>query len=74
MITLRGRGIQGLRSTMRGDLRVAVQVATPTKLSNREKDLVRQIAALRGDEAPTLGEFQQGFFGKIRDRFFRAGS
>ncbi len=74
VITLRGRGIQGLRSTMRGDLRVAVQVATPTKLSNREKDLVRQIAALRGDEAPTLGEFQQGFFGKIRDRFFRAGS
>ncbi|MBL5975186.1 MAG: molecular chaperone DnaJ [Candidatus Leucobacter sulfamidivorax] len=74
VIVLRGRGIQGLRSTMRGDLKVAVQVATPTKLSNREKDLVRQIAALRNDEAPSLGEFQQGFFGKIRDRFFRAGS
>jgi molecular chaperone DnaJ len=71
MITVRGRGIQGLRSTMRGDLRVAVQVATPTKLSNREKDLVRQIAALRKDEGPSLGEFQQGLFGKIRDRFFR---
>lgn len=74
VIVLRGRGIQGLRSTMRGDLKVAVQVVTPTKLSNREKDLVRQIAALRNDEAPSLGEFQQGFFGKIRDRFFRAGS
>jgi len=74
VIVLRGRGSQGLRSTMRGDLKVAVQVATPTKLSNREKDLVRQIAALRNDEAPSLGEFQQGFFGKIRDRFFRAGS
>lgn len=73
ILTLRGRGIQGLRSTMRGDLRIAVQVVTPTKLSNREKDLVRQIAALRGEEPPTLGEFQQGLFGKIRDRFFRAG-
>lgn len=73
ILTLRGRGIQGLRTTMRGDLRVAVQVVTPTKLSNRERDLVRQIAALRGSEPPTLGEFQQGFFGKIRDRFFRAG-
>ncbi len=71
MITLRDRGIQGIRSTSRGDLRVAVQVVTPQKLSSREKDLVRQLAALRNDEKPTFGEFQQGFFGKIRDRFFR---
>lgn len=73
LITLRGRGIQALRSTVRGDLRVAVQVITPTKLSSRERDLVRQLAALRSDERPQLGEFQQGFFGKIRDRFFRQG-
>lgn len=74
VVTVRGRGIQGLRSTVRGDLRIALQVVTPTKLSGREKDLVRQLAALRGEEQPTLGEFQQGFFGKIRDRFFRAGT
>ncbi|NLA65205.1 MAG: molecular chaperone DnaJ [Leucobacter sp.] len=73
VITVRGRGIQGLHSTTRGDLRVAVQVVTPTKLSSRERDLVRQLQALRKDPAPTLGEFQQGFFGKMRDRFFRAG-
>ncbi len=73
IITIRGRGIQALRSTARGDLRVAVQVVTPTKLAGREKDLVRQLAALRKDEPPLLGEFQQGFFGKIRDRFFRQG-
>lgn len=73
LITVRGRGIQGLHSTNRGDLKIAVQVETPSKLSSREKDLVRQIAALRKDPAPSLGEFQQGFFGKIRDRFFRAG-
>ena len=73
IVTLRGRGIQGLRSTMRGDLKIAVQVTTPTKLSGREKDLVRQLAALRKDDPPHLGEFHQGFFGKIRDRFFRQG-
>ncbi|WP_053383867.1 molecular chaperone DnaJ [Leucobacter celer] len=73
VLTVRGRGIQGLRSTTRGDLKIAVQVATPTKLSSREKDLVRQLASLRKDEPPHLGEFQQGFFGKIRDRFFRQG-
>lgn len=71
VITVRGRGIQGLRSTTRGDVKIAVQVTTPTKLSGREKDLVRQLATLRGDEKPHLGEFQQGFFGKVRDRFFR---
>lgn len=73
VITIRGRGIQALRSTTRGDLKVAVQVVTPTKLVGREKDLVRQLAALRKEEPPTLGEFQQGLFGKIRDRFFRQG-
>lgn len=73
LINIRGRGIQALRTNVRGDLKIAVQVATPTKLSKREQDLVRQFAALRKDEAPHLGEFQQSFFGKIRDRFFRQG-
>ena len=71
IITIRARGIQALRSTTRGDVKIAVQVTTPTKLSGREKDLVRQLATLRGEEKPHLGEFQQGFFGKMRDRFFR---
>ncbi|RGE22387.1 molecular chaperone DnaJ [Leucobacter sp. wl10] len=73
VLTVRGRGIQGLRSTTRGDLKIAVQVVTPTKLSGRERDLVRQLASLRGDDSPHLGEFQQGLFGKLRDRFFRQG-
>jgi molecular chaperone DnaJ len=73
VLTVRGRGIQALRSTNRGDLKIAVQVNTPTKLSKREQDLVRQLASLRSDEPPHLGEFQQGFFGKLRDRFFRQG-
>jgi len=73
VITVRGRGIQGLHSTTRGDLKIAVQVLTPVKLSSREKELVRQLASHRKDAPPVLGEFQQGLFGKIRDRFFRAG-
>ena len=73
VITVRGRGIQGLQTTHRGDLKIALQVHTPTRLSNREKDLVRQFAAQHGNESPALGEFQQSFFGKIRDRFFRQG-
>lgn len=74
MITVNGRGIQGLHQTSRGDLRIAIQVLTPTKMTGRERDLVRQLKSLRKDPEPKLGEFQQGFFGKMRDRFFRAGS
>jgi len=73
VITVRGRGIQALHSTNRGDLRIAVQVVTPTRLSGRERQLVKQLADMRKDPPPVFGEFQQGLFGKIRDRFFRAG-
>lgn len=73
VLTVRGRGIQGLRSQQRGDVKIAVQVVTPTKLSRKEQDLVKQLAGLRKEKPPHLGEFQQSFFGKIRDRFFRAG-
>ena len=73
VITIRGRGIQSLHSTARGDLRVACQVVTPAKVSAKERDLIRKLAEIRKDPPPTLGQFQQGFFGKIRDRFFRAG-
>lgn len=71
IITLRGRGIQQIQSTARGDLRIALQVVTPTKLSTKEKELLRELATLRGQHPPHFGEFQQGLFGKIRDRFFR---
>lgn len=73
VLSVRGRGVQSLHSTNRGDLRIAVHVITPVKISAREKELVKQLAQLRKDAKPTLGEFQQGLFGKIRDRFFRAG-
>ena len=70
LLTVKGRGIQGLRSTSRGDLRIAMQVVTPSKLSSKERALVEQLAALRSDVKPHFGEFKQSFFGKLRDRFF----
>lgn len=70
LLTVKGRGIQGLRSTSRGDLKIAMQVVTPSKLSGKERALVEQLAALRTDVKPHFGEFKQSFFGKLRDRFF----
>jgi molecular chaperone DnaJ len=70
-ITLRGRGIQHLRGTGRGDLIVHVEVKTPNKLDAEQEDLLRRLAKLRGEERPS-GEFapgQQKLFSRLRDAF-----
>ena len=71
IVVVKQRGLTKMRSKARGDLKIALQVVTPSKLSKREQDLVRQLAALQKPHEPRLGEFQQSMFGKIRDRFFR---
>jgi len=50
--TLRGRGVPGLRGG-RGDLVVSVAVETPGRLDARQEELLRELAALRGEESPT---------------------
>ncbi|MBO0833237.1 MAG: molecular chaperone DnaJ, partial [Actinobacteria bacterium] len=70
-IPMFGRGTSRLNSTGRGDLIVHVTVETPTKLEPEQEELLRQLAKLRGEEAPR-GKFapgQQGFFSRLRDAF-----
>ncbi len=67
---LRGRGVPGLRGG-RGDLIVSIGVETPTKLDPQQEELLRQLAAIRGEETPT-GKVQPGsksVFGRLRDAF-----
>ena len=47
-IRLAGQGMPKLRSSERGDLYAKVRVTVPEKLSEREEELVRQWAQLRG--------------------------
>ncbi|WP_420367421.1 molecular chaperone DnaJ [Curtobacterium sp. L1-20] len=70
VLVIKDRGITKLRGTGRGDLRVGVQVVTPTKLSHKERQLVEQLAKSHKSPKPQLARFQQGMFGKLRDRFF----
>ncbi len=70
VLVVKDRGVTKLRGTGRGDLRVGVQVVTPTKLSHKERQLVEQLAKSHKAGAPQLARFQQGMFGKLRDRFF----
>ncbi|WP_309066421.1 molecular chaperone DnaJ [Microbacterium sp.] len=69
MLTISGRGITPLRGTQRGDLRVGVQVVTPTRLDAAQRKLIEDFAKKTKAPAPRLAQFQQGLFSKLRDRF-----
>jgi molecular chaperone DnaJ len=69
VITVKDRGVTRLRGSGRGDLRIGVQVVTPTKLDHKERELIEQFAARHKAPAPALSQFQQGLFAKLRDRF-----
>ncbi|WP_336646083.1 molecular chaperone DnaJ [Microbacterium sp. USHLN186] len=69
VLTIAGRGITPLRGTQRGDLRVGVQVITPTRLDGAQRKLIEDFAKRTKAPAPKLAQFQQGLFSKLRDRF-----
>lgn len=46
---LRGQGLPGIRGAAAGDQLVRVRLVLPQNLSDKEKDLFRQMAGLRGD-------------------------
>jgi molecular chaperone DnaJ len=68
-ITMRGRGIQHLRGSARGDLVVHIEVQTPKNLDTEQEALLRKLAQLRGEERPqgTFAPGQQGLFSRLKD-------
>jgi molecular chaperone DnaJ len=68
---LRGRGVPSLRGTGRGDLVVRIVVETPTRLDDRQEELLRELAALRDEESPD-GQVEaphKSVFDRLRDAF-----
>lgn len=63
---LKGYGIQYLNSSQKGDLIVRVRVEIPKKLSEKQRELLRQF-----DESSTGKEYEQrkSFFDKVKERF-----
>ena len=71
-LVLRGRGVPALRGGGRGDLIVRVVVETPTRLDARQEELLRELAALRHEEAPegtVRSAHPKSVFGRFRDAF-----
>ena len=67
-ITLKGVGVTPLRRERRGDVRVILDVDVPTSLTDEQRDLREQFAALRGDEAERPSPRVHGPFAKLRER------
>jgi molecular chaperone DnaJ len=63
---LRGRGVPHLEGRGRGDLLVQVIVDTPDDLTSDEEELLRRLAAARGE---TVAPADTGFFAKIKSAF-----
>ncbi len=67
---LRGRGVPHLRGTGRGDLHVHVEILTPTRLDAEQEDLIRRLAAARGETHPVSTRAAGGtLFSRMRDAF-----
>jgi len=49
-VRLRGKGMPSLRTRQRGDLVVTLEVETPTRLTSRQKALLRELAASCGEQ------------------------
>jgi molecular chaperone DnaJ len=63
---LRGKGVPHLNERGKGDLIVEVRVATPTKLTRQQRDLVKQLSETMVVENEP---HSRGLFGKVKDMF-----
>jgi molecular chaperone DnaJ len=62
-VRLKGKGMPSLRSRERGDLVVELFIETPTRLTARQKELMRELAGLCGDQQHPQST---GFFKKAK--------
>ncbi len=61
---LRGKGVPHLRSHERGSMYVVAKVVTPTRLTDRQRELFEELAQELGAK-----EGEKGFFRKMKDAF-----
>ena len=70
ILTLRAHGAPRLRSTGRGNLLVHIDVETPARIDERQRELLRELALLRGEDLPDgSGAPQGGLLSRVRDAF-----
>lgn len=64
VVRLKGLGMPRLGGRGRGELVVLLKVETPSELDDAQEDLLRRLAAARGEVVA-----ERGFFGRIKEAF-----
>ncbi len=64
---IKGIGVPALRGKTSGDQHVRVKIVTPKKLTDQQKDLLKEFAEISGDQIPE--EQSEGFFDKVKKAF-----
>jgi molecular chaperone DnaJ len=66
---LRGKGIKGLRSSIAGDLYVHVQVETPVKLTDHQRDLLKQFEKSLAEGGARHSPQSKSWFDRVKSFF-----
>ena len=66
---LRGKGIKGVRSSVVGDLYVHVQVETPVKLNEQQRQLLRDFDASIQSDSSKHNPQEKGWFDRVKSFF-----
>lgn len=70
LLRVRGKGVNPVRTTMKGDLICRIMVETPVNLTREQKDLLRQFQdTLDGDSKHHQSPKKKSFFEKLGDLF-----
>jgi molecular chaperone DnaJ len=66
---LRGKGIKGVRSSYPGDLLCQVAVETPIKLTERQRELLRELEEINKRDGDRHSPRAKSFMAKVREFF-----
>ena len=63
---MKGKGVKDVQGFQQGDQHVRVSVETPTHLTAKQRELLKEFAALGGEE---VNPMSKGFFDKMKELF-----
>ena len=66
---LRGKGIKPIRQTSNGDLMCHVVIETPVRLTDRQKELLRELEEINKKDGDKHNPRAKGFMDKVKDFF-----
>ncbi|PWB61081.1 MAG: molecular chaperone DnaJ [Betaproteobacteria bacterium] len=69
VLRLRGKGIKGVRSSHPGDLLCEIVVETPVKLTERQKELLRELESISAANGDRHNPRAKSFMDKVREFF-----